>query len=158
MTDLRFLEIDYDTAPVEGDLARYNATTGLWEPANNAWVDFSGSATVGAGAPMTISASNIVSARYLKRPGEKLIHYEVNFTCTTATTNGNAITLTLPAAMAPARTQGHGCIVYPGAGSNRSGHVFIDTTPKMSFYLYDAGNYGLGADRQVFSCGCYEGA
>lgn len=32
MSDLRLLEVDYSTAPADGDLLTYDSTTGLWLP------------------------------------------------------------------------------------------------------------------------------
>lgn len=95
------------------------------------------------GGGMTFSPTTVNNARF-SISGRKLT-LALAIVGTTSGVSSNVIIATLPIVAAIGGASG--AVVYPGAGSNRAGQVFIGTT--ADFYIYDASAFGLGTDRQI---------
>ena len=117
---------------------------------------FNWTPTITGSGGMTISATSIQQARH-RINIDFSCDIDLSFTCTTGTSDSNALLASFPLGVTPAYTnQVQGCTTYPGAGAYQAGFVFIDTAPRFSFYKYDASNLGLGTLRQAIWKGDFE--
>jgi hypothetical protein len=108
------------------------------------WVSWT--PTISSPTGTVISATSIIRAVY--KLGDDYADIDLSFTVTTATTDTNELDASLPAAIAPfAIVQASGCQVQRGAATVIGGFVRVDNTPKVGFFGYDAGLFGLGTLR-----------
>ena len=144
MTDLRTMCIDYGTAPIDGDLARYDAASGLWKPASTDWTDFT--PTITASGSMTVSSVNNRQNRYRKVMGQ------VEFECTNDYTLGGTISTSIFISF-PIAISGHQanvgfiCAADDGAGGAVAGggRWRAESTPRIHLFKPGAANWALGA-------------
>jgi len=137
--------IDYGTAPIDGDLVRYDAASGLWKPVSTDWTTFVPTITASGG--MVVSAVNNRQNRIRNVMGQ--VEFECTNDYTLGTAAGISIFISLPIAVSGHAAQcGFICAAEEGAAAviAGGGRWRAESTPRINLFKPGAALWVLGAN------------